>query len=113
LLSGFAPAQTGHLLGVGIRETPVIRHATLPDGSKIEVRVVVPDDPYIPRRELDTVVVELERAGSPVGVVETPLSSDDEDEGLLLAERIRLALESGAVEPTAEGIEQLALTPPV
>jgi hypothetical protein len=98
---------------MGIREDPVIRHATLPDGDSIEVRVVVPDDPYIPRAELDTVVVELERAGQPIGVVETPLSSDDADEGLLLAERIRLALESGAVAPTAEGIEHLALTPPV
>jgi hypothetical protein len=98
---------------MGIREDPVIRHATLPDGGSVEVRVVVPDDPYIPRAELDTVVVELERAGLPIGVVETPLSSDDADEGQLLAERIRLALESGAVEPTAEGIEHLALTPPV
>ena len=98
---------------MGIREDPVIRHATLPDGDAIEVRVVVPDDPYIPRAELDTVVVELERAGTPIGVVETPLSSDDADEGQLLAERIRLALESGAVEPTADGIEHLALTPPV
>jgi hypothetical protein len=98
---------------MGIREDPVIRHATLPDGDSIEVRVIVPDDPYIPRAELDTVVVELERAGLPIGVVETPLSSDDADEGQLLAERIRLALESGAVEPTAEGIEHLALTPPV
>jgi hypothetical protein len=98
---------------MGIREDPVIRHATLPDGDLVEVRVVVPDDPYIPRAELDTVVVELERAGAPIGVVETPLSSDDADVGQLLAERIRLALESGAVEPTAEGIEHLALTPPV
>lgn len=98
---------------MGIREDPVIRHATLPDGDSIEVRVVVPDDPYIRRAELNTVVVELERAGRPIAVVETTLSSDDSDDGQLLAERIRLALESGAVEPTAEGIEHLALTPPV
>ncbi len=97
---------------MGIRDEPVIRQATLPSGEQIDVRVIVPDDPYIPRDQLDTVVVELERDGEPLGVVETPLSSDDVDEALLLAERIRTGLESGSLEPSAEGIESLASAPP-
>lgn len=97
---------------MGVREEPVVRHATLPNGGTIDVRVVVPDDPYVKREELDTVVVELEVAGNPLAAVETPLSSEDLDEAVLLAERIRAALESGAVEPTAHGIERLASTPP-
>jgi len=97
---------------VGVREDPVVRHAQPPGGGTIEIRIVVPDDPYVRREELDTVVVELDRAGTPLAAVETPLSSDDHDEAVLLAERIREALESGAVEPTAHGIERLASTPP-
>ena len=97
---------------MSIRDEPVVRHATLADGSVVDVRVVVPDDPYIDRAELNLVVVELARGGEPVGVVETPLSAGDRDEALVLAERIRAGLESGALEPTAEGIERIALTPP-
>jgi len=97
---------------VGVRESPVIRQAKLPSGGTVAVRVVVPDDPYVDRSQLNTVVVELEVAGNAVAAVETPLSSDDESEATLLAERIRSALESGAVEPTAEGIEELASTRP-
>lgn len=97
---------------MGVRESPVIRHAKLPSGGTVAVRVVVPDDPYVDRSQLNTVVVELEVAGNAVAAVETPLSSDDESEATLLAERIRSALESGAVEPTAEGIEELASTRP-
>ena len=99
-------------MGVGVREEPVVRHAQLPGGGTIEVRVVVPDDPDVRREELDTVVVELELAGTPLAAVETPLSSDEHAEAVVLAERIREALESGAVEPTAHGIERLASTPP-
>ncbi len=106
------PVATGHPVEMGIRDEPVIRHATLPGGGTIEVRVVVPDDPYIARAELETVVVELELAGTPLAAVETPLAEDATDEATLLAERIRAALESGAVEPTADGIERLASTPP-
>ena len=90
-----------------------MRQAQPPAGGTFEIRVGVPDDPYLRREELDTVVVELERAGTPLAAVETPLSSDEHDEAVLLAERIREAIESGAVEPTAHGIERLASTPPV
>lgn len=100
------------MLPMGVRESPVIRQAKLPGGGTVSVRVVVPDDPYVERAQLETVVVELEVAGNAIAAVETPLSSDDEHEATLLAERVRAALESGAVEPTAEGIEHLASTRP-
>lgn len=98
---------------MSIREEPVVREASLPDGTAaVAVRVIVPDDPYVARGELDTVVVELSQNGEVLGVVETPLSAADTEDAVELADRIRDALESGAVEPTAEGIEQLALTRP-
>src|ERR671934_77754 len=44
---------------MSLRGEPVELTATLPDGREARVRVGVPDDPYIPRRELDTVDVEI------------------------------------------------------
>ncbi len=95
-----------------LRERPVVREATLPDGRVVRVRVAVPDDAYVPRAELDTVVLELEEDGRPLGVVHTVLSASDRDEAFLLAERVRAGLESGALEATAHSVEPLALTPP-
>jgi hypothetical protein len=95
-----------------IRDQPVVRTATLPDGRTVEVRVVVPDDPYVARGEIDAVIVELVADGEPLGMVQTPLSADDDALGMLLADRVRAGLESGELEPTAEGIEQTALTSP-
>src|SRR5437588_185746 len=45
---------------MSLRGERVEHTATLPDGREALVRVGVPDDPYIPRRELDTVDVEVE-----------------------------------------------------
>jgi hypothetical protein len=95
-----------------LRSQPVVLRARVPDGRTIEVRVVVPDDPYVPRSEIDTVVVELEAGDDVLGVVTTPLSSDDVEQAQLLGERIRDGLESGSLEPTAEGIETVASTRP-
>lgn len=96
-----------------LHEHPAVRQARLPDGRSIDVRVVVPDDPYVPRPELDTVVVELVSGDGVLGVVSTPLSADDVERAQLLAERIRVALEGGSLEPTAEGIETIASTVPL
>jgi hypothetical protein len=94
---------------VSLREEPVIVGARLAGGREIEIRIVVPDDPYIDRSELDTVVVELDAEGETLGVVETPLEPEDISRARALAQRIREGLERGDIEPTAEGVEAAAL----
>ena len=97
---------------MSLREEPVVRGARLQDGRAVTLRVVVPDDPYLPRPELDTVVVELAHADSVLAVVATPLSASDVERAHALADRIRAGLESGAFPPTADGIERLAAAAP-
>ncbi len=75
------------------------------------MRVGVPDDSYIPRRELDTVDVELFVDGRAVAAVNTVLDADQASEALQLAREIVAGLESGKLEPTAAALEPLADQP--
>jgi len=84
--------------------------ATLPDGRSVVIHVGVPDDPYIPRGELDTVDVELRSGGHVLAAVNTVLDPDQESEAVELAREIAQKLESGELEPTAGAIEPLADT---
>lgn len=93
-----------------LRSAPIEQTATLPDGREILVRVGVPDDSYIPKRELDTVDVELYENGRSLGFVNTVLDADQTTEALELAREIVGGLESGELEPTAGAIEPLADT---
>jgi hypothetical protein len=77
----------------------------------VQVRVGVPDDSYIPRRELDTVDVELFVDGRAVAAVNTVLDADQAGEALQLAREIVAGLESGKLEPTAAALEPLADQP--
>ena len=106
---GLPAAPSGDARGVTLREEPVVAQARLRDGREIDVRVVVPDDSYVERSQIDTVVVELEVDGEPLGVVATPLEPEDADRARALAQAIREGLERGELEPTAEGIEAAAL----
>ena len=72
------------------------------------VRVGVPEDPYIPRRELDTVAAEVFRDERAVASVNTVLDPEQEREARELAAQIVAGLESGELEPTAGAIEPLA-----
>src|ERR687884_317259 len=96
---------------MSLRGEPVELKATLPDGREARVRVGVPDDPYIPRRELDTVDVELFVGDRPVAAVNTVLTADQESEARQLVREIVAGLEPGALEPTAAAIEPLADEP--
>jgi hypothetical protein len=96
---------------VSLRGRPVERTATLPDGAEVRVRVGVPEDSYIPRRELNTVDVELFRNGRAIAAVNTVLDADQESEALQLAREIVTGLESGELEPTAAALEPLADQP--
>jgi hypothetical protein len=86
----------------------VERTAKLPDGREALVRIGVPDDPYIPRRELDTVDVELVLDGRVAAAVNTILEPEHEREAHQLAREIVAGLESGELEPKAAAIEPLA-----
>ena len=93
------------LRGQRIEET-----ATLPDGREAVVRVGVPDDSYVARKDLDTVALELVVDGEVEAALNTVLDPDQESEALQLAREIVAGLESGDLEPTAGALEPLALT---
>jgi hypothetical protein len=96
---------------VSLLGRPVERTATLPDGRAVRVRVGVPEDSYIPKRELETVDVELFDGEQHLAAVNTVLSPGQESEALALAREIVAGLESGDLEPTAAAIEPLADQP--
>jgi hypothetical protein len=93
---------------VSLRGEPVELRATLPDGREALVRVGVPEDPYIPRRELDTVDVEIAFDGRVAAAVNTILEPEQDHEARQLAREIVAGLESGELQPTAAAIEPLA-----
>jgi hypothetical protein len=96
---------------VSLRGRPVEKTATLPDGAEVRVRVGVPEDSYIPRRELNTVDVELFRNGRAIAAVNTVLDANQVSEALHLAREIVTGLESGELQPTAAALEPLADQP--
>jgi hypothetical protein len=96
---------------VSLRGRPVERTANLPDGRRLRVRVGVPEDSYIPAREIETVDVELFDGERHLAAVNTVLAPEQESEALQLAREIVAGLESGALEPTAAAIEPLADQP--
>jgi hypothetical protein len=93
---------------MSLRGTRIEETAALPDGRRVSVLVGVPDDPYIPRRELETVDVELVEGERVIAAVNTVLDPDQESEARELAREIAQGLESGELEPTAGAIEPLA-----
>jgi hypothetical protein len=95
---------------MSLRGRTIEQPATLPDGRHVTVHVGVPDDPYIPRAELETVDVELHSGGGVLAAINTVLDPDQESEALALAREIARGLESGDLQPTASSIEQLADT---
>lgn len=96
---------------MSLRGEPVEQTATLPDGRVVRIRVGVPDDPYIPKRELRTVDVELFTSDDRVlAAVNTVLNPEQVSEARRLAREIAAGLESGSLAPTASAIEPLADT---
>jgi hypothetical protein len=95
---------------VRLRNRPVEQDATLPGGRVVTVRVGVPDDPYVAKRDLDTVTAEIVADENVLASVSTVLDADQESEALALAREIAAGLESGDLAPTAEAIEPLADT---
>jgi hypothetical protein len=88
--------------------TPLLRDATLPDGRVVHVRVGVPEDSYIPARELDTVALELFDDTEHLAAVNTVLDVDQDSEAHELLREVVAGLESGSLAPTAGALEPLA-----
>jgi hypothetical protein len=96
---------------MSLRGEPIEQTATLPDGRTIVVRVGVPEDSYIARRELDTVDIELFDGEQHLAAVNTVLSADQDSEARALIRDVVAGLESGDLEPTAGALEPLADQP--
>jgi hypothetical protein len=97
---------------MSLRGSPAERDAVLPDGRTMRVRIGVAEDSYIPKRELDTVTIELYADGEHIAAVTTVLDADDDSAAHALLREIVSGLESGELEPTARAIEPLAERPP-
>jgi len=95
---------------MSLRGEPLEQEVTLPDGRVVSVRVGVAEDSYIPRREIDTVVLELwdEERGEHLAGVATVLSADDVDAAHSLLREAATGLRDGSLEPTAGALEPLA-----
>lgn len=94
---------------MSLRETPIEREIELPDGRTATIRVGLFPDPYIERRENDTVSVELLVDGEHAAFVNTVLDPGQEGEARSLVRELADGLQSGALAPTASAIEPLAL----
>ena len=93
---------------VSRRGSPLEQDVALPDGRVVRVRVGVPDDSYIAKRDLDTVDVELYGDGQHLAAVNTVLGAKQVREARELLHEIVAGLASGELEPTAGAIEPLA-----
>jgi hypothetical protein len=93
---------------MSLRGRPIEQQAALPDGRRLVVRVGIPDDSYIARRELDTVALELVEDGRVEASVNTVLGPQHEREARALAQNVAQRLEAGDLEPTAGALEPLA-----
>ena len=93
---------------MSLRSTRIELPARLANGRVVTVRVGVPDDSYIPKRELDTVELELWENERAIAAVTTVLDADQTSEAMALAREVVEGLESGELEPTAGAIEPLA-----
>ena len=98
---------------MSLKGRPIEKTAVLPDGREVRIRIGIAEDPYLPRKELRTVDVELSTANEHLAAVNSVLLPEQESEARALARRIVAGLESGELEPTAGSIEPLADDPPV
>lgn len=93
---------------MSLRGHPVRETATLPDGREVVVSIGVPDDPYIAKRDLDTVALELRAGDEVLAALSTVLEPQHTSEARALARQVVSGLGSGELEPTAGALEPLA-----
>jgi hypothetical protein len=95
---------------MSLRGQPLEQDVKLPDGRVVAVRLGIAEDSYIPRRELDTVVLELwdGSRGEHLAGVATVLSPGDVDAARSLLRQVVDGLGDGSLAPTAGALEPLA-----
>lgn len=94
---------------MSLRTSPVVEHASLPQGGTVTVWVGVPDDPYInDKSQLTTVDVQLREGNSVVASLSTVLDPDQASEAVQLAREVKTALESGEIGLHADDLEPFA-----
>jgi hypothetical protein len=114
LWSHFPGLNPAHLRQNGtpmsLRSVSFEQEVALPDGRVVAVRVGIAEDSYIPRRELDTVVIELWDVGrgEHLAGIATVLSADDVDAARRLVREVVARLGDGSLAPTAGALEPLA-----
>ena len=92
---------------MSLRGNPVEDRAVLPDGREVRIWVGVPDDPYVRKRDMNTVVAELHGNDEVLASVTTVLDADDTSEARNLTRAIKEGLETGGWEPKAAAIERV------
>jgi hypothetical protein len=93
---------------MSLRTYTIERELTLPDGRRGRIRLGLANDPYIDRKEQDTVVLELRLGDEVTAALNTILDPEQEDEGAEIVRQIVAELEAGRLEPTAEALDQYA-----
>jgi hypothetical protein len=96
---------------MSLRGEPITETTTLPDGREAVVWVGVLDDPYIDKKELETVALELRVDGEVAATLNTVLDVDQDGEARDLAREVAAGLASGELDPTAHALEPLADEP--
>jgi hypothetical protein len=94
---------------MSLRGNAVEERAELPDGREATIRIGVPDDEYIARRDLDTVALEVRIDGRVAAALNTTLAPEQDSEARSLAREIADGLESGRLEPTAGALEPVVV----
>jgi len=95
---------------MSLRGEPLEQEVKLPDGRVVAVRLGLAEDSYIPRREIDTVVLELwdEARGEHLAGVVTVLDPEDDDAAGELLREVVGGLGDGSLAPTAGALAPLA-----
>jgi hypothetical protein len=92
-----------------LRATPVIEHASLPQGGTVTIWVGVPDDPYYDdKSQLTTVDIQLHEGNGVVASISTVLDPDQDSEARQLARDVKAAIESGEIGLHAHELERFA-----
>jgi len=94
---------------VSLFASPVLEHASLPQGGTVTVWVGVPDDPYYDDKSLLTTVdVQLREGNAVIASVSTVLDPDQGDQARALAREVKAALEAGDIGLHADDLEPFA-----